>query len=226
MCGPGIVPSSTTRARCTPKPTRSRTLVKPAISPVSMLFTALAAMTGSDVFAVSSTFADRIPIRWPWQSHIPGMTAGTRSTRASAGTFGAPSIGPAYAIVGPSMTTHAFRIGSPRPGIRTSASMRSIRSGKLSYGMRIPPPALDARRLGPPSPPADQDDHRKHDGDGDRHDDEDRDASDAAERPSVLGRRRRTRRTRDAIDRAARRVLDGVDVCADIDRKSTRLNSS
>ena len=57
--------------------------------------TARAARTGRAVFANSSMFADRSPIRCPWQSHRPGRTTGARSTLVPEVAFGAPSIGPA-----------------------------------------------------------------------------------------------------------------------------------
>src|SRR5437879_11263532 len=77
------------------------------------------------------------------------MTTGTRCTRAPAGAFGAPSMGPAKAIVEPSRTTQPFRIGSPRPGIKRSASMRSMMDGNASGGMRI---------LGGSAPPTESED--------------------------------------------------------------------
>src|SRR5881397_793435 len=125
MCGPRIVPSATTRAKWTPSPESSRMLVNPAETATSASFVARAANTARGVRAISSTFRVRIPMKWPWTSHIPGIRAGTLSTVAPAAD-GAPSIGPAYAIVGPSTTSAPFLIGSPRPGISTSVSIRSI----------------------------------------------------------------------------------------------------
>ena len=49
------------------------------------------------------------------------------------------SIGPAYVIIGPSRIRHAFRTGSPRPGIRRSASIRSMRTRNASPGKRLLP---------------------------------------------------------------------------------------
>src|SRR5437773_10528459 len=40
-------------------------------------------------------------------------------------------------MVGPSKTTQPFGIGSPRPGMRRSASMRPMLGGKAFDGMRI-----------------------------------------------------------------------------------------
>src|SRR3989454_614869 len=125
MRGPRIVPSATMRARWTPSPESSRMLVNPAETATSASFVARAANTATGVRAISSTFRVRIPMKCPWTSHIPGISAGTLSTVAPAAD-GAPSIGPAYAIVGPSTTSAPFLIGSPRPGISTSVSIRSI----------------------------------------------------------------------------------------------------
>src|SRR2546428_582916 len=125
MRGPRIVPSATMRARWTPSPESSRMLVNPAETATSASFVARAANTARGVRAISSTFRVRIPMKCPWTSHIPGISAGTFRTVAPAAD-GAPSIGPAYAIVVPSTTSAPFWIGSPRPGISTSVSIRSI----------------------------------------------------------------------------------------------------
>src|SRR5439155_1047146 len=72
-------------------------------------------------------------------------------------------------MVGPSKTTQPFGIGSPRPGMRRSASMRPMLEGKAFDGMRIlllrtvrregnpfgagptpPPPQLRTSRSPPP----------------------------------------------------------------------------
>src|SRR5438445_3651170 len=125
MCGPRTVPSATTRAKWTPSPGSSRMLVNPAATATSASFVARAANTARGVRAISSTLRVRIPMKCPWTSHIPGMSAGTFRTTAPAAD-GAPSIGPAYAIVGPSTTSAPSLIGSPIPGISTSASIRNI----------------------------------------------------------------------------------------------------
>src|SRR3989441_620526 len=125
MCGPRIVPSATTRAKWTPRPESSRMLVNPAETATSASFVARAANTGRGVRAISSTLRVRIPMKCPWTSHIPGMSAGTFRVVAPAAD-GAPSIGPAYAIVAPSTTSAPSLIGSPSPGISTSASIRNI----------------------------------------------------------------------------------------------------
>src|SRR5947209_2054404 len=140
MRGPWTVPSATARARWTPSPHSSRMLVKPAETATSASFVARAASTARGVRVISSTFSVRIPMKCPWTSHIPGMSAGTFTTVAPAAE-GAPSIGPAYAIVGPSTINAAFRIGSPRPGIRTSASIRSI-----GFAIAAPPKNVAAMR--------------------------------------------------------------------------------
>src|SRR3989441_1306036 len=125
MRGPRTVPSATTRAKWTPSPESSRMLVNPAATATSASFVARAANTARGVRAISSTLRVRIPTKCPWTSHIPGMSAGTFRTIAPAAD-GAPSIGPAYAIVGPSTTSAPSLIGSPIPGISTSASIRNI----------------------------------------------------------------------------------------------------
>src|SRR2546428_1353442 len=125
MRGPRIVPSATMRARWTPSPESSRMLVNPAETATSASFVARAANTARGVRAISSTLRVRIPMKCPWTSHIPGMSAGTFRTTAPAAD-GAPSIGPAYAIVVPSTTSAPSLIGSPSPGISTSASIRNI----------------------------------------------------------------------------------------------------
>src|SRR2546428_314963 len=125
MCGPRIVPSATTRAKWTPRPESSRMLVNPAETATSASFVARAANTARGVRAISSTLRVRIPMKCPWTSHIPGMSAGTFRVVAPAAD-GAPSIGPAYAIVAPSTTSAPSLIGSPSPGISTSASIRNI----------------------------------------------------------------------------------------------------
>src|SRR5437899_8022093 len=115
-------------------------LVNPAETATSASFVARAASTARGVRVISSTFRVRIPMKCPWTSHIPGIRAGTFTTDAPAAE-GAPSIGPAYAIVGPSTINAAFRIGSPRPGIRTSASIRSI-----GFAIAAPPKNVAAMR--------------------------------------------------------------------------------
>src|SRR2546426_617204 len=125
MCGPRTVPSATTRAKWTPSPESPRVLVNPAETAPSASFVARAANTARGVRAISSTLRVRIPMKCPWTSHIPGMSAGTFRTTAPAAD-GAPSIGPAYAIVVPSTTSAPSLIGSPSPGISTSASIRNI----------------------------------------------------------------------------------------------------
>src|SRR6267378_1532269 len=125
MRGPRTVPSATTRAKWTPSPESSRMLVNRAETATSASFVARAANTARGVRAISSTFRVRIPMKCPWTSHIPGISAGTFRTVAPAAD-GAPSIGPAYAIVAPSTTSAPFWIGSPRPGMSTSVSIRSI----------------------------------------------------------------------------------------------------
>src|SRR2546427_124833 len=111
--------------------------------------TARAVRTGKEVFAMSSTLVTRMPMKCPWQSHMPGMTTGTRWTRMSAGAFGAFSMGPANVIVGPSIMTQPFWIGSPRPGIKRSASMRSMTEGNASARMRIgyDPPSIGPKAI-------------------------------------------------------------------------------
>src|SRR6266705_1942309 len=115
-------------------------LVNPAETATSASFVARAASTARGVRVISSTFRVRIPMKCPWTSHIPGIRAGTFTTDAPAAE-GAPSIGPAYAIVGPSTINAAFRIGSPRPGMRTSASIRSI-----GFAIAAPPKNVAAMR--------------------------------------------------------------------------------
>src|SRR3989442_612870 len=115
-------------------------LVNPAETATSASFVARAASTARGVRVISSTFRVRIPMKCPWTSHIPGIRAGTFTTDAPAAE-GAPSIGPAYAIVGPSTINAAFRIGSPRPGMRTSASIRSI-----EFAIAVPPKNVGAAR--------------------------------------------------------------------------------
>src|SRR4051794_15326183 len=56
---------------------------------------------------------------------MPGMTAVARTTSAS-GASGAATAGPANAIVSPSRISVPWVIGSPRPGMRTSASIRVV----------------------------------------------------------------------------------------------------
>src|SRR5256712_108846 len=100
-------------------------LVNPAETATSTSFVARAANTARGVRAISSTLRVRIPMKCPWTSHIPGMSAGTFRTTAPAAD-GAPSIGPAYAIVGPSTTSAPSLIGCAVRGTGQSVSIRNI----------------------------------------------------------------------------------------------------
>ena len=94
MAGPSRTPSSTARARSIPRPPTSRTEVMPASSAARRSRADRAPRSGSG----SSTRRPRskvlVPKKWPWQSHIPGMTAAAAQT-AAPGEAGAVAAGPA-----------------------------------------------------------------------------------------------------------------------------------
>ena len=77
------VPSSTARATQMPRPPTSRTLVTPASSAVAASFAHRIAMSAGGIVMMLARSARTVPRKCPWQSHIPGMTAGTRSAVAS-----------------------------------------------------------------------------------------------------------------------------------------------
>src|SRR5215469_8621548 len=123
--GPFTEPSATVVASQTPRPPTSRTLVNPASRAAAASRATRMAATAGGVAASSARFGVRIPMKCAWQSHSPGMTAGTRWISAC-GVGGAWSRRPAYRSAGPSTITHPSGTGAPRPGTSTSASMRCM----------------------------------------------------------------------------------------------------
>ena len=92
--GPSSTPSATTRASSTPSPPTSRTDVTPASSAARRSRADRAARTVSGSSGSWPRSNTRVPRKWPWQSHSPGMTAAAVCTCA-AGVAGAVAAGPA-----------------------------------------------------------------------------------------------------------------------------------
>ena len=94
MAGPATAPSATARARYTPRPPTSRTEVIPASSAARRSRVHRAARSASGSRGSRPRSKLLAPMRCPWHSHIPGMTA-TALVSDADGDGGARAAGPA-----------------------------------------------------------------------------------------------------------------------------------